>query len=62
MCYGNIADRSITESSFYDLLKKKPFKTAKVGMYTRIYIDSFEEWYASQDHYKKAVRQEEQDV
>ena len=52
----------ITESSFYDLLKKKPFKTVKVGMYTRIYIDSFEEWYASQDHYKKAARQEVKDV
>lgn len=46
----------ITESSFYDLLKRKPFKTVKVGMYTRIYIDSFEEWYASQNHYKKVVR------
>ena len=27
-----------------------------LGMYTRIYIDSFEEWYASQNHYKKTVR------
>ena len=35
-------------TSLYDLMKKKPFKTVKVGMYTRIYIDSFEDWYNSQ--------------
>lgn len=43
----------ITESSLYDLLKKKPFRTTQVGMYKRIYKDSFEEWYQSQTHYKK---------
>ncbi len=52
----------ISESSLYELLKKKPFKTVKVGMYTRIYIDSFEEWYGSQSRYKKAVGQEVQNV
>ena len=52
----------ISEGSLYELLKKKPFKTVKVGMYTRIYIDSFEEWYGSQSRYKKAVRQEVQNV
>lgn len=30
----------IAEGTLYDLMKKKPFKTVKVGMYTRIYIDS----------------------
>ncbi len=52
----------ISEGSLYELLKKKPFKTVKVGMYTRIYIDSFEEWYGSQSRYKKAVGQEVQNV
>lgn len=41
----------ITESSLYDLLKKKPFRTTQVGMYKRIYIDSFEKWYHSQTRY-----------
>ena len=43
----------IKEATLYDLLKKKPFRTTKVGMYQRIYKDSFEEWYGSQSHYKK---------
>lgn len=43
----------ITESSLYDLLKKNPFRTTQVGMYKRIYKDSFEDWYNSQTHYKK---------
>lgn len=43
----------ISESSLYELLKKKPFNTVKVGIYTRIYIDSFEKWYSSQSRYKK---------
>ena len=49
----------IAEGTLYDLMKKKPFKTVKVGMYTRIYIDSFEDWYNSQSHYKKAIKNEE---
>jgi len=48
---ANLLD--ITESSLYDLLKKKPFRTTQVGMYKRIYKDSFEDWYHSQTHYKK---------
>lgn len=43
----------IEGSTFYDLLKKQPFPTTRVGQSTRIYIDSFEEWYRSQTHYKK---------
>ena len=34
----------IAEGTLYDLMKKKPFKTVKVGMYTRIYIDSLEDF------------------
>ena len=49
----------IAEGTLYDLMKKKPFKTVKVGMYTRIYIDSFEDWYNSQSHYKKVIKNEE---
>ena len=50
----------IAEGTLYDLMKKKPFKTVKVGMYTRIYIDSFEDWYNSQSHYKKVIKNEEE--
>lgn len=49
----------IAEGTLYDLMKKKPFKTVKVGMYTRIYIDRFEDWYNSQSHYKKVIKNEE---
>ena len=49
----------IAEGTLYDLMKKKLFKTVKVGMYTRIYIDSFEDWYNSQSHYKKVIKNEE---
>ena len=49
----------IAEGTLYDLMKKKPFKTVKVGMYTRIYIDSFEDWYNSQSHYKNVIKNEE---
>ena len=44
----------ITESTLYRLLQHNPFKTEKVGMYTRIYKDSFGKWYGSQSVYKKA--------
>lgn len=49
----------IREATLYDLLKKKPFRTTKVGMYQRIYKDSFEEWYQSQSHYEKVNIYEE---
>jgi len=44
----------VSDSSIYELIKKKMFRTAKVGQATRIYKDSFEEWYQSQTHYIKA--------
>lgn len=53
----------INTATLYDLLKKQPFQTVKVGMYLRIYKDSFEEWYSSQSHYKKvSVHKEVADV
>lgn len=53
----------IKPATLYDLLKKQPFKIEKVGMYLRIYKDSFEEWYSSQTHYKKvSVHKEVADV
>jgi excisionase family DNA binding protein len=44
----------ISESSIYELLKKQIICTVRVGQATRVYKDSFEEWYQSQSHYKKA--------
>ena len=44
----------ISDSNVYGLLKKKVFRTARVGQATRIYKDSFEEWYQSQTYYNKA--------
>lgn len=41
----------ITDCSLYDLLKKELFLTIKVGQCTRIYKDSFTEWFQSQNHY-----------
>lgn len=53
----------INPATLYELLKKRPFKTVKVGMYLRIYKDSFEEWYNSQTQYKKvSVHKEVADV
>lgn len=49
----------VATATLYELLQKKPFKTVKVGMYTRIYIDSFEDWYDAQSRYKKIVAHKE---
>ena len=49
----------IATATLYDLLQKQPFQTVKVGMYTRIYIDSFEDWYKTQSHYKKVAEHKE---
>ena len=42
-----------TES--YWLVKKKDFETIVIAGKMRIMIDSFEEWYNSQSHYKKTA-------
>ena len=49
----------IATATLYDLLQKQPFQTVKVGMYPRIYIDSFEDWYKTQSHYKKVTEHKE---
>ena len=49
----------IATATLYDLLQKQPFQTVKAGMYTRIYIDSFEDWYKTQSHYKKVTEHKE---
>ena len=41
----------ISDSSVYDLLKKKPFKTIRVDNRTRIYTKSFNRWYLTQTRY-----------
>ena len=45
-----------TES--YWLIKKGYFKTIIAGKRMRVMIDSFENWYAGQTHYKKVITQE----
>ena len=45
-----------TES--YWLVKKGYFKTIIAGKRMRVMIDSFEEWYVGQTHYKKVITQE----
>ena len=47
-------DYGYLEIRLNELLKKKVFCTARVGQVTRIYKDSFEEWYQSQTYYNKA--------
>lgn len=42
----------ISASSVYDLLKKNPIKTVKVDNRTRIYKDSFFEWYLNHNRYE----------
>lgn len=41
------------KTNSYHLLKKGYFQTIIVGKNIRILVDSFEEWYQSQTHYKK---------
>ena len=48
---GRMLGLGKTES--YWLIKKNYFKTILVGNTMRVMIDSFEEWYAGQFHYKK---------
>ena len=41
------------KTNSYHLLKKEYFKTIIVGRNIRVLVESFEEWYQSQSHYKK---------
>lgn len=42
-----------TQATVYDLMKRHPFRTLQTDNQTRIYRDSFEDWYQSQSHYIK---------
>ncbi len=48
---GKLLGLSKTEA--YWLIKKNYFVTIIAGKRMRVMIDSFEEWYAGQTHYKK---------
>lgn len=48
---GALLGLSKTES--YWLVKKQVFTTITAGKRMRVMIDSFEQWYAGQSHYKK---------
>ena len=48
---GRLLGLGKTES--YYLVKKNWFKVVTIGGKMRVMIDSFEEWYAGQNHYKK---------
>ena len=43
----------------YWLVKKNYFKTIQVAGRMRVMLDSFEDWYAGQFHYKKVVHRPE---
>lgn len=43
----------------YKLINQGAFEIVQVGQATRIYKDSFEKWYVSQNRYKKAFSQED---
>ena len=48
---GKLLGLGRTES--YYLVKKNWFKFVTIGGKMRVMVDSFEEWYAGQNHYKK---------
>ena len=48
---GRLLGLGKTES--YYLVKKNCFKVVTIGGKMRVMVDSFEEWYAGQNHYKK---------
>ncbi len=45
----------VSDGVMYDLIKRHPIKTEIINNRTQIYIDSFEEWYATQDKYRKVT-------
>ncbi len=48
---GRLLGLGKTES--YYLVKKNWFQVVTIGGKMRVMVDSFEEWYAGQNHYKK---------
>ena len=49
----------LKKTDSYWLVKKRFFETVVVAGRMRVMIDSFEEWYASQTHYKKVHEETE---
>ncbi|MBC8534250.1 helix-turn-helix domain-containing protein [Yeguia hominis] len=45
----------VSDGVMYDLIKRYPIKAEIINNRTQIYIDSFEEWYATQDKYRKVT-------
>ena len=43
----------LKKTNSYWLIKKGWFETVMVAGKTRVMVDSFEEWYQSQTHYRK---------
>ena len=50
------------KTASYWLVKKGYFKTIIAGGKMRVMLDSFEEWYQNQTHYKKVDTYQEQEV
>lgn len=49
----------LKKTNSYWLVKKNYFKTIMVAGRMRVMIDSFEDWYENQSHYKKVMKREE---
>ena len=47
----------VSDGVMYDLIKRYSIKTEIINNRTQIYIDSFEEWYATQDKYRKVTQE-----
>lgn len=50
------------KTASYWLVKKGYFRTITAGGKMRVMLDSFEEWYQNQTHYKKVATYQEQEV
>ena len=51
----------ICETTVYDVLKRSPIKTAKIDNRTRIFRDSFIDWFNQQDRYPIIKSEEDND-
>ena len=63
-CKGTVAATEIASllgvhrNTVYSLLKKGAFKARKHNGHTRVEIESFEQWYNNQKHYRKVTEKE----
>lgn len=53
VCPGNGRLLGLGKTESYYLVNKNWFKVITIGGKMRVMTDSFEEWYAGQNHYKK---------